>query len=37
MERRMIQSDSPHWVVTLSPTDKDELLRQDRPRSIPHE
>lgn len=37
MERRMIQSDSPHWVANLSLAEKEELMKSDRPRSIPHE
>lgn len=36
MDRRMIQSDRPHWVDTISPAEKEELLKIDRPRSIPH-
>lgn len=32
MERRMIQSDSPYWVATLSPAEKEELAKKDRPR-----
>ncbi len=32
MERRMIQSDVIHWVANLSPAEKDELAKKDRPR-----
>lgn len=37
MDRRTIQSDMPAWIATLSPAEKEELMRTDRPRSIPHE
>lgn len=37
MERRLIQSDRPHWIASLSPAEKEELMKSDRPRSIPHE
>lgn len=32
MERRMIQSDLVYWVATLSPAEKEELAKKDRPR-----
>lgn len=32
MERRQIQSEIIPWVLTLSPTEKEELAKKDRPR-----
>lgn len=37
MDRRQVQSDKPYWVASLSPAEKEELAKKDRPRSVGHE
>lgn len=37
MDRRQVQSDKPYWVAYLSPAEKDELAKKDRPREERHE